>query len=246
MQLSFGQGALWGERTDVTGSGIGPRQFGVLQEVTIDFDWTDKPLYGQFQFPVKVARSQGKINGKAKFAQILGLLYSDIFFGMTVTTGQFPVAQYEPDLVPSTGLVVVANAAAYVDDLGVTYANNAQRFNRVASPSDAGQYAVNFATGVYTFSSQDVGAMVLISYTYNVTTSGTTTTLSNQYSGVTPTFKMTLYSSFAGEGTSLRLNACVAEKLSLPFQMANWTLQDLDFTALADSSGQIGYLSTVE
>ena len=25
MQLSFGSGAVWGERTDVTGSGIGPR-----------------------------------------------------------------------------------------------------------------------------------------------------------------------------------------------------------------------------
>ena len=41
MQLSFGSGAVWGERTDVTGSGIGPRQFGVLQDIQIDFDWTD-------------------------------------------------------------------------------------------------------------------------------------------------------------------------------------------------------------
>jgi hypothetical protein len=79
MQLSFGSGAVWGERTDVTGSGIGPRQFGVLQDIQIDFDWTDKPLYGQLQFPVAIARGQGKITGKAKFAQILGLLYSDIF-----------------------------------------------------------------------------------------------------------------------------------------------------------------------
>ena len=73
MQLSFGSGAVWGERTDVTGSGIGPRQFGVLQDIQIDFDWTDKELYGQLQFPVAIARGQGKITGKAKFAQILGL-----------------------------------------------------------------------------------------------------------------------------------------------------------------------------
>ena len=56
MQLSFGSGAIWGERTDVSGSGIGPRQFGVLQDIQIDFDWTDKPLYGQLQFPVAIAR----------------------------------------------------------------------------------------------------------------------------------------------------------------------------------------------
>jgi hypothetical protein len=29
MQLAFGAGALWGNRTDVTGSGIGPDQFGI-------------------------------------------------------------------------------------------------------------------------------------------------------------------------------------------------------------------------
>jgi len=81
MQLSFGSGAIWGERTDVIGSGIGPRQFGVLQDIQIDFDWSDKELYGQLQFPVAIARGQGKITGKAKFAQILGLLYSDIFRG---------------------------------------------------------------------------------------------------------------------------------------------------------------------
>jgi len=66
MQLSFGSGAAWGERTDVTGSGIGPRQFGVLQDIQIDFDWSDKELYGQLQFPVAIARGQGKITGKAR------------------------------------------------------------------------------------------------------------------------------------------------------------------------------------
>ena len=64
MQLSFGSGAVWGERTDVTGSGIGPRQFGVLQDIQIDFNWSDKELYGQLQFPVAIARGQGKITGK--------------------------------------------------------------------------------------------------------------------------------------------------------------------------------------
>jgi hypothetical protein len=111
MQLSFGSGAIWGERTDTTGSGIGPRQFGVLQEIQIDFDWSDKELYGQRQFPIAIARGQGKITGKAKFAQILGLLYSDIFFGLTPATGQFAVAQLKPlpflrqRLIPSSPLM---------------------------------------------------------------------------------------------------------------------------------------------
>ena len=248
MQLSFGSGAIWGERTDVIGSGIGPRQFGVLQDIQIDFDWSDKELYGQLQFPVAIARGQGKITGKAKFAQILGLLYSDIFFGVTPATGQFAVSQLEAATVPATTpyTVIPANAASYNDDLGISYAGSGKRFNRVTTPSTAGQYSVNFATGAYIFSSADASAAILISYTYNVATSGNKLTLANQPMGITPTFKATFYTAYNGSGTALRLNACTANKLSLPTKLDTWTISELDFMAFADASGTIGYLSTVE
>ena len=248
MQLSFGSGAVWGERTDVTGSGIGPRQFGVLQDIQIDFDWTDKELYGQLQFPVAIARGQGKITGKAKFAQILGLLYSDIFFGVTPATGQFAVSQLEAAAVPASTpyTVTPANASSYNDDLGVVYAGSGKRFNRVTTPSAAGQYAVNFANGIYTFSSADASAAVMISYTYNVATTGSMLTITNQVMGMTPTFKATFYTAYNGTGTALRLNACTANKLSLPTKLDTWTISELDFMAFADASGTIGYLSTVE
>jgi hypothetical protein len=249
MQLAFGSGALWGERTDLgLTSGIGPRQFGVLQDVQIDFDWTDKELYGQFQFPVAIARGQGKISGKAKFARILGLLYSDLFFGEPAATGQFGIQEYEADTVPlSTPFAVtVANAATYNDDLGVYYAGTGVAFNRVTTPAAAGQYSVNFATGVYTFSSADEGQAVLISYTYNITSLGNKITITNQIAGTTPSFKATFYSTYAGKGTALRLNACIAGKLSLPTKIDDWTIEELDFSAYADASGTIGYFSTVE
>jgi hypothetical protein len=247
MQLSFGSGAVWGERTDVTGSGIGPRQFGVLQDIQIDFDWTDKELYGQLQFPVAIARGQGKITGKAKFAQILGLLYSDIFFGLAPATGQFAVSQLESATVPAATpfTVTAANASSYIDDLGVVYTATGKRFNRVTTPSAAGQYSVNFSTGVYTFSSADASAL-LISYTYNVATSGSKLAITNQVMGMTPTFKATFYTTYNGNGTALRLNACTANKLSLPTKLDTWTISELDFMAFADASGTIGYLSTVE
>lgn len=248
MQLSFGAGAVWGERTDVGGSGIGPRQFGVLQDIQIDFDWTDKELYGQLQFPVAIARGQGKITGKAKFAQILGLLYSDIFFGLTPATGQFAVSQLEAATVPATTpyAVTPANASNYNDDLGVVYAGSGKRFNRVATPSAAGQYSVNFSSGVYTFSAADANAGLLVSYTYNVATSGNKLTLTNQVMGTTPTFKATFYTTYNGSGTALRLNACTANKMSFPTKVDTWTISELDFSAFADASGTIGYLSTVE
>jgi len=220
----------------------------VLQDIQIDFDWTDKELYGQLQFPVAMARGQGKITGKAKFAQILGLLYSDIFFGLTPATGQFAVSQLEAASAPAVTpyMVTVANAASFNDDLGVVYAATGERFNRVTTPAAAGQYSVNFATGIYTFSSADAAAALLISYTYNITTSGSKLTITNQVIGTTPTFKATFYSNYGGNGTALRLNACTANKLTLPTKVDDWTINELDFSAFADASGTIGYMSTVE
>src|SRR5205809_3908028 len=189
MQLAFGAGALWGSRTDVTGSGIGPDQFGILQDVQIDWDWQTKELWGQFQFPVDIARGQGKIIGKAKFARIFGAIYGDLFFGQTPASGQLTIAENEAATVPASTpyTVTVANAANFVDDLGVFYAagaNAGNRFTRVTTPSAAGQYSVNLATGIYTFAAADAGATPLVSYLYN-STAGKKLVLTNQLMGYT-------------------------------------------------------------
>jgi hypothetical protein len=255
MQLAFGAGALWGSRTDVTGSGIGPDQFGILQDVQIDWDWQTKELWGQFQFPVDIARGQGKISGKAKFARIFGAIYGDLFFGQTPATGQLTVSENEAGTVPATTpyTVTVANAASYVDDLGVFYATGASagnRFTRVTTPSAAGQYSVSLATGIYTFAAADAGASLLISYLYNIASSGKKLVLTNQFMGYTPTFKATFYTTKttqgAAAGLALVLNACTASKLSLPTKTDDYEIQEFDFSAFADATGAIGTLSANE
>ena len=254
MQLAFGAGALWGNRTDVTGSGIGPDQFGILQDVQIDWDWTTRELWGQFQFPLDIARGQGKITGKAKFARIFGAIYGDLFFGQTPATGQLTVSENEAATVPATNpyTVTVGNAANYVDDLGVFYAaggNAGNRFTRVTTPSAAGQYSVNLATGIYTFAAADAAASLLVSYLYN-NNSGRKLALTNQLMGMTPTFKATFYTSKTTQGVpagmALVLNACTATKLSLPTKIDDYEIQEFDFSAFADAAGTIGTLSVNE
>ncbi len=254
MQLAFGAGALWGNRTDVTGSGIGPDQFGILQDVQIDWDWQTRELWGQYQFPVDIARGQGKITGKAKFARIFGAIYGDLFFGQTPATGQLTVAENEAAAVPASTpyTVTVANAASFVDDLGVFYAtggNAGNRFTQTASPSSAGQYSVNPATGVYTFAAADAGAALLISYVYT-SASGRKLVLTNQLMGFTPTFKATFYTTKTTQGVpaglALLLNACTATKLSLPTKIDDYEIQEFDFSAFADATGAIGTLSVNE
>jgi hypothetical protein len=257
MQLAFGAGALWAERTDVqigTTGGNGAQQFGTLQDVAIDFDWTTKELYGQNQFPVAIGRGQAKITGKAKLAQIESILYSDIFFGTAASAaaGQRTVALREAATIPGTPYqVTVANSSNYVDDLGVFFASSGLPMKRVASAPATGQYTVNYATGVYTFAAADTTKAVVINYVYNITSTGTLITISNTLMGYIPSFKATFYQTYTVPGGSaeslmLRLNACTSNKLAIPTKLDDWMIHEMDFMAFADSSGTVGYLSTVE
>lgn len=78
---AFGSGSL--AATPTVGS---PRTFGALQDVNLDFSFTNKELYGSKQFPLVVARGTGKITGKAKFASIDAGLFNDLFFQGTSST----------------------------------------------------------------------------------------------------------------------------------------------------------------
>jgi len=62
--------------------------FGTVQEVSVDFSFSEKELYGEYQFPVDIARTQGKINIKAKAATIDAKLFNDVFFqGAAIEAG---------------------------------------------------------------------------------------------------------------------------------------------------------------
>jgi len=76
--ISFGAGTL--SATPVVGS---PATFAILQDVQVDLSFAEKMLYGANQFPVDVARGQGKISIKAKNAEIKAALFNDLFMGGT-------------------------------------------------------------------------------------------------------------------------------------------------------------------
>jgi hypothetical protein len=73
----------------------------------------------------------------------------------------------EAHTVPATPYQVkVTNWPTFGVDLGVTYATGAA-LTAVATPTAAGQYSINQATGTYTFSVADSGASIIASYCYN-------------------------------------------------------------------------------
>ena len=64
--------------------------------------------------------------------------------------------------------------------------------------------------------------------------------------GSGPTFQMNLAETYNSKVFNLQLNACVAGKLSLPFKNQDWVVNELDFEALADAAGNIGFLTCTE
>lgn len=247
MQVGFSAGAMWGRRTDV--ANVSPDQFGLLQDVSVDFDFTTKQLYGEYQFPAVIARGQAKVTGKARFARIFGALYADLMFGETVATGGIMAIENEAGTIPgvSTYTVTVANSATWSDDLGVYYAATGLRLKQVASGPTTGQYSV--ASGVYTFAAADANLGVLISYLYAPVT-GTKFTINNHFMGITPTFKCTLFNQGQTQNTTnprtLVLNACLGNKLSFPTKIDDFQITEFDFEAYADASNVIGTFSSVE
>jgi hypothetical protein len=247
-QFAFGSGTLIGKRTDVTGTP--PALLGTLQDVSLDFDRKIEMLLGQYNMPVAAGGGEFKIAGKAKFARLQATQINNLFLGQTLTANSMvEMTTGEADTVASAA-VTVTSGANFVEDLGVFYASNGVQLVPIGSSPAQGQYvAPSGNPGSYTFNSADNGAAVLIYYSYTVA-SGNKISLANQLTGPLPMFEISLKETFNYFGTSkdllVKLNACVAPKLSLPFANQKFTVAEFEFQAIADASNNIGTISLSE
>lgn len=241
--FNFGVGSLWAARTDIATPT--PAQFGTLQDISVDFDFTNKPLMGQYQIPVAVARGGMKVDLKAKSATINSGIFNQSFFGQTQTVGGLTTALNETSAIPATPFqITVANSAHFTTDLGVIYTLTGIRLTRVASSPATGQYSV--AAGVYTFAAADTLLSVAISYAYTTTTGSQLITITNQLMGSAPQFQVNLTNTYAGKLFALQLNACISTKLSLPFKNEDWTISEIDISAFADASNTLGTMTITD
>lgn len=247
VQYFFGTGSLYGRQTGV--SNPTPVRFGAIQGCSVDVSYTTKELYGANQFPLDVARGQAKITGKANFAQLNGISFNNLFFGeSSIGTTPILTAIDEAQTV-ANNTVTVTNAANYLEDLGVVNTTSGVSMNRVSAGNESGvaSYSVNETTGVYTFNSAMDAVIVNVSYDYTgASGAGTSIVLSNQLVGSAPTFLIVLAGVFKSKAMRLKLNACVSSKLTLPTKLADYTINEFDFMAYADASGNVGTLSFAE
>lgn len=245
-QFVFGSGILWGTpTTDAAGNAIAnptPVQFGTLQDVSLDLSFETKELHGQNQFAVAVGRGKGKITGKAKFAQINGLLLNTLFFGQTMTAGIVSdvydtTGAAIPASSPYTITPTVPSSGTWSADLGVRDANGLP-MTRVASAPATGQYSV--AAGVYTFAAADSGKTVFINYEYTATsTTAQKSTVKNVIMGYAPSFRVDLYTPFQGKSMVWTLPNAISTKLTIATKLDDFAMPEFDFQGFADGSGNV-------
>ena len=242
-QYVFGTGQLY----SVPQGGGNPLRIGALQDVSVEFSGDVKMLYGQYQFPLDVARGKTKIEGKIGSGNIDVAAFNTIFFGQTVTgNSEKKQAINEAGSVPasSTYTITVANAASFSLDLGVTLVTTGVQLTQVATAPAAGQYSVS-AGGVYTFNVAQASAGVLINYLYTATTASSgTLNINNQLMGTTPKFQLVASQTYSGKVFTLMLYAITTEKLSLPLKQDDHLISEISFSAFADDLNRIGYMST--
>lgn len=241
MQLHFGTGTAWGAAIqDASGAAIAnpsPVKFGVFQDVGVDIERDIKELYGQLAFPVALGGGKMKVGIKAKFAQIAGRIYSDLFFGQGMNAGTQTAVQEDLTgvAIPATPFQItptVPNSGAYLRDLGVLDSNGIA-MQRVAAGPATGQYSLT--GGQYTFAAADVGKTVYISYVYTYTLANAkSVTFNNIVMGTVPIFTLDLSCRYQGKQAYLRFAQCAAKKLSLDPKQDDFTSNDLDIVAYAD------------
>jgi len=247
MVYEFGSGILWGIPS-ITLAGVAittptPVPFGALQDVSVDISGSVKELFGQYQYPLAVARGTAKITGKAKSAQFQASLFN-LVFGETPATGENKVINQESGTITGNS-VTVANNGTFLTDLGVSYSLTGLKLTRGATASAQGIYSVS--NGVYTFNSADNNTAVKISYIYTgAAAPGQIITINNQLLGNQPFFQLVMNQQFAGKNFTLTLFQCIASKLTMATKLEDWAIPEFDFAAMANSANQIGTISVAE
>lgn len=243
--FGFGSGFLF--MTPTGASDNTPVRVGVMQNVSLEFSFDEKPLYGQNQFPEAVARGKAKLTSKCAFAQIDSRAIGEVFLGGTPAAGQEQIVDLEAASVPTTPFTItVAGATNYTGDLGVFYATTGQPLQQVTAGSEAtGKYSVTISganKGKYVFATGDSLAAVLISYTKNDTTTGFKTTISNQAMGSYIPFQADLFQNnpeTAGTQWGARLYKCASHKLAMASKQDDWLIPDMDFSVYANPAGKV-------
>lgn len=239
---SFGSGFMF--MTPLGTTIAQPIRVGILQDISLDISFDEKPLYGQNQWAYALARGKAKGACKAKSAQIDSLMIGTVFFGVTPGTGQLQMVDLEAHPVPGSAAytVQVTNFTTFNANDGVFYAATMQPLQNAGTAAvSTGTYSLNTSTGTYTFAAGDAGAALLFSYAFISGATGKKTAVTNLAMGSATYFSVDLFENDPTTGTqwSARLYQCMSSKLMIASKQDDWTIPEFDFSLQANAAGQV-------
>lgn len=246
----FGAGSLWGvPLTDGTGAAVTnpvPAKLGDMQDVSLDFSFDIKTLYGENQFPIAQGRAKGKVSGKAKMARIDPLVYSSLYFGQALAVGTQSVYKDTTagTAIPTTPFTITIDppgSGVFVKNLGVRNVATGADMTRVTTATNAGEYSVNESTGVYTFTSADngTGVKVQIDYAYSTTGTGQKLVVQNQPMGYVSTFEAHIYLPYSNKTLTVVVPNAVSTKLSFATKLDDFMIPEFDFEGFESAGGTV-------
>jgi len=159
----FGAGVLYGiPNAGNLVTNPTPMQFGLLQEVQLQFKGDLKKLYGTQQFALAIARGKIDVSGKGKLASLDPMFFSQLYFGQPTAQGVNRPAYNEAHAAAAS---VAPNNVAAISDLGVIVTGGTG-FSAGTQLTNSGSAAP--ATGQYKFTawSGSQGAGWLADHTY--------------------------------------------------------------------------------
>lgn len=246
-QKVFGAGRFYG--TAISTSAVKtPTQFGVAQDIAVDFKRDIKKLHGQNQFPVDVSAGMASITGKVTNGTLNGRAFNDLLIGGTLSTGQLP-NQVNETMTMTTGTVTYTstNGAGYVTDLGIYGATDGVPLVKVStgtSPVGIGNYSVS-TLGVYAFSSLDARTSLYASYLYS-TVGGQQVAMSNQPMGRTGGFTSVVALLWGTEKATISFNNCISSDFGFATKLDDYTKPTFGFEAACDANDILGIFSFAE
>lgn len=225
-----------------SGANPTPIHLATVSGMTLDVKEDDVDLRGADLDIIDSFPSQRTVSGKITLSDFSNSLLAAVTNGVTVAAGSKIGASHSAAIPTTPFQITVTNGATFADDLGVINLTDGKAMTRGATATGTNVYAVDTATGVYTFNTADAADSVLIQYRYTAASTGTSATVAAAASSTAaPKYGIHVYKTLAGKSWGIFIPAARIPGLSTSFKRDGWSEVSLDFKATLDATNKLLY-----
>jgi hypothetical protein len=217
-----------------SGTNPTPIRIAVLKEISVKTSTDFEELYGEEIDPIDAADKSRSTEISAKASGFNALLYAAAF-GASATTGSVIGVKDETATIPTTPFeVTVTHGATFALDCGVIDTTAGIVMTRGATATAAGVYAVDTATGKYSFNTADAGHVVSASYLWTDAANGKTVAIGGSLAGAATQMRLDIARTYASSNTLFSFPAVKFAGVSESFGNQKHGEIDLTFRAFKD------------